>query len=69
MFSMKMKCNFQCAFDDNLSLIHFFIKQTFRAAGAIISLRPFPLSPTGLYGGSGSCFHPLAAALVMDFKP
>jgi hypothetical protein len=60
------KCNFQYAFDDNLSVTHVFIKQIFRA---VAPAPPFPLPPQGCavcrgWGRSG-CFRPLAAALVM----
>jgi hypothetical protein len=42
------KCHFQCAFDDNLSVTHIFIKQIFRAVEVA---PPFPLPPQGCSGG------------------
>jgi hypothetical protein len=63
----KQKRNFQCAFDDNLSVTHVFIKNIFRAA------EKTPLSPslpTVLWGGGGSSgsFQSKAVSLVMAFK-
>jgi hypothetical protein len=58
---------FQYDFDDNLSVIHVFIKQIFRA---LELAPPFPLPPTGMcrgWGSSGS-FQPQAVALVMAMK-
>jgi hypothetical protein len=44
----SLKCHFQCAFDNNLSVTHVFIKQIFRAVEVA---PPFPLPPQALQRG------------------
>jgi hypothetical protein len=63
----SLKCVFQYAFDDNLSVTHVFIKQIFRAKELA---PPFPLPHTGLCRGWGisGFFQPQAVAFVMAMK-
>jgi hypothetical protein len=62
------KCNFQYAFDDNLSVTHVFIKQTFRAVELATHSSPSPSQ--GCAGGVVVVAHfkPQAVALVMAMK-
>jgi hypothetical protein len=63
----QYKCDFQYAFDDNLSVTHVFIKQIFRDVEVA---PPFTLPPQGCAGGRGSngSFQPQAVALVIAMK-
>jgi hypothetical protein len=55
-----LKCHFQYAFDDNLSITHIFIKQIFRA----VDIAPPPLPPHGCAGGGV-----VVALFTFSYKP
>jgi hypothetical protein len=59
------KCNFQCAFDDNVSATYVFIKQILRAAEKATPYLPPPHCALCRGGGSTGTFQPKAVALVM----